>query len=72
MKCQTVRCEILQSAFISTGGSLSSAGAQPGRVMDSKHSAARLKGEKRREEKRREKDLETSLASESVLKWPVT
>ena len=67
MKCQTVRCEILQSAFISTGGSLSSAGAQPGRVMDSKHSAARLKGEKRREE-----DLETSLASESVLKWPLT
>ena len=28
MKCQTVRCEILQSAFISAGGSLSSAGAQ--------------------------------------------
>ena len=48
MKCQTVRCEILQNAFIFTGGSLSSAGAQPGRVMDSKHSAARLKGEKRR------------------------
>jgi len=45
--------------------------------MDSKHSAARLKGEKRREEKRREEkrreeDLETSLASESVLKWPLT
>ena len=28
MKCQTVRCEILQSAFISAGGSLSSAGGQ--------------------------------------------
>ena len=67
MKCQTVHCEILQNAFIFTGGSLSSAGAQPGRVMDSKHSAARLKGEKRRGE-----DLETSLASESVLKWPLT
>ena len=67
MKCQTVRCEILQSAFISAGGSLSSAGTQPKRVMDSKHSAARLKGEKRRGE-----DVETSLASESVLKWPLT
>ena len=59
MKCQTVRCEILQSAFISAGGSLSSAGAQL--VLQD------LKGEKRRGE-----DVETSLASESVLKWPLT
>ena len=76
--CAVRYCRDLQSAFISAGGSLSSAGAQPKRVMDSKHSAARLKGEKRRgeekrrEEKRREEDLETSLASESVLKWPLT
>ena len=52
MKCQTVRYEVLQNAFISAGGSLSTAGAQPGRVMMSNGFKTQCCKIERREEER--------------------